>query len=81
MANDGVRIIVKIALQGAKNVTYAEWWVFSPKKYHKPKKSQPQSLQSWQKNVNQIDTTTTKSDDEDSVIYNTLRWSLRLQLW
>ena len=39
------------------------------KKCRKPKKSQPQALQHQQSNVNQIDTTTAKSDDEESVNY------------
>ena len=58
----GVIIIFKIVLQRARNVTVADLWAILPEKVAIP---QPQSLQPQQKNVNQIDTTTGKSDGED----------------
>ena len=52
-----------------------------PKKCHKPKKSQPQRPKPPQTNVNQIDTNTTKCDDEKSVNYTTIYQQLYVQVY
>ena len=64
MVNAGAVITVTYAPQKVKNATNAEFEVILQKKCLKPQKSQSQATPPPQTNVNHIDVTNTKNDDE-----------------